>query len=243
MIRTLFAIVLVSLYLLLVGPLSILYVLLGGSPKILYSVGRTGCSLLTRAAGVTVEIEGLDQVKPGKTYLFVANHQGNCDPAALFPAIPRNVRFMLKKELRKVPLLGTIMKLGGFVFIDRKDRASALQGMEEAVAQMKQGHSFIGFPEGTRCRTGRMGQFKKGLFVMALQAGVPIIPITISGSYEVMPPGRLKINSGPIRLVFHPEMETSGLSLSQREKLMTEVESIIASRLKENEQPLVGVKN
>jgi 1-acyl-sn-glycerol-3-phosphate acyltransferase len=242
MIRTLFAIVVVSLYLLLVGPLSILYVLLGGNSKILYSVGRAGCSLLTRAAGIAVEIEGLGHVKAGKTYLFLANHQGNCDPAALFPAIPRNVRFMLKKELRKVPFLGKIMKLGGFVFIDRKDRASALQGVEEAVAQMKEGHSFIAFPEGTRSRTGRMGPFKKGLFIMALQAGVPIIPVTISGSYEVMPPGRFRIRSGTIRVVFHPEIETKGLGLNQREKLMTEVESVIASGLKGHEQPLVGVK-
>jgi 1-acyl-sn-glycerol-3-phosphate acyltransferase len=243
MIRTLFAIVVVSLYLLLVGPFSILYVLLGGNSKILYSVGRAGCSLLTRVAGIAVEIEGLGHVKPGKTYLFLANHQGNCDPAALFPAIPRNVRFMLKKELRKVPFLGTIMKLGGFVFIDRKDRASALQGMEEAVAQMKQGHSFIAFPEGTRSRTGRMGPFKKGLFIMALQAGVPIIPVTISGSYEVMPPSRLKISSGTIRVVFHREIATNGLGLNQREQLMNEVESAIASDLKGHEQPLVGVKD
>jgi len=243
MIRSLFAIAVVSLYLLLVGPLSILYVLLGGSPRILYSFGRSGCSLLTRVAGIVVKIEGLDHVKPGRTYLFLANHQGNCDPAALFPAIPRNVRFMLKKELRKVPFLGTIMKLGGFVFIDRKDRASALKGMEEAVAQMKQGHSFIAFPEGTRSRTGRMGPFKKGPFIMALQAGIPIIPITISGSYEVMPPGRFQINSGTIRIIFHQEVEIDELSLNQREKLMAGVGSIIASRLEEHEQPLVGVKN
>jgi 1-acyl-sn-glycerol-3-phosphate acyltransferase len=149
---------------------------------------------------------------------------------------------MLKKELRKLPFLGKIMRLGGFVFIDRKDRASALQGMEEAVAQMKEGHSFIAFPEGTRSRTGRMGPFKKGPFIMALQAGVPIIPMTISGSYEVMPPGRLKINSGTIRVVFHPEIETNGLGLIQREKLMTEVASIIASRLEDHEQPLVAVR-
>lgn len=243
MIRTLFAILVVSVYLLSVGPLSILYVLWGGDPKILYSVGRTGCSLIIRLTGIKVEIQGLDQVKPERTYLFLANHQGNCDPPALFPAIPRNVRFMLKKELRKVPFLGAIMKLGGFVFIDRKDRASALQGMEEAVAQMKDGHSFIAFPEGTRTRTGRMGSFKKGPFIMAIQAGVPIIPITISGSYDVMPPGRLKINSGTIRVVFHPEIETEGLSLNQREKLMSEVGNVIASQLKEHEQPFVGVKS
>jgi 1-acyl-sn-glycerol-3-phosphate acyltransferase len=243
MLRTLFVFLVVSVYLLLVGPLSILCVLLGANPKILYSIGRLGCSLVTRLAGIRVEIHGLDHVRPGKTYLFLANHQGNCDPAALFPSIPRDVRFMLKKELRKVPFLGTIMKLGGFVFIDRKDRASALRGMEEAVAQMKEGHSFIAFPEGTRSRTGRMGTFKKGPFIMAIQAGVPVLPITISGSYEVMPPGRLKINSGAVRLMFHPEIETKELTVSQRERLMNEVGSIIASQLREHEQPLVDVKS
>ena len=236
MIRTVLTIVVVSLFLLVVGTVGVLYVWLGGSSKLLYSIGRVGCSLLTRTAGIRVKIEGLDQVKPGRTYLFLANHQGNCDPAALFPAIPRDARFILKKELRQVPVLGTIMKLGGFVFIDRNDRTSALKGMEEAVAQMKQGHSFIAFPEGTRSRTGRMGAFKKGLFVMALQAGVPVIPISISGSYKVMPPGRLRIKSGTIRLVFHPEIATEGLGLNQRENLMTEVAQVIASDLEDHEQ-------
>src|SRR5262249_8791238 len=155
--------------------------------------------------------------------------------------IPRDVRFLLKKELRKIPFLGTIMKLGGFVFIDRKDRVSSLKGMEEAVAQMKAGHSFLAFPEGTRSRTGRMGPFKQGPFIMAIQAEVPIIPMTVSGSFDVMPAAQLKINPGTIRVVFHPQIATKGLSLSQREGLMTEVTRVISSQLKEHEQPLASM--
>ncbi len=242
MIRTLLAIVVVSLYVLVLGSLSILLVwVAGGNPSVLYSVGRFGCSLLTRLAGIKVEVQGREHIKPGRTYLFLANHQGNCDPPALLPAIPRDVRFLLKKELRRVPLLGRIMKLGGFIFIDRKNRASALQGMEDAVAQMRAGQSFLVFPEGTRSRTGRMGPFKKGPFMMAIQAAIPIIPITISGSFEVMPPDRLKISPGTIRVTLHPEIDTRQLTLSQREDLMGEVARIIASRLKEHEQPLVSM--
>jgi 1-acyl-sn-glycerol-3-phosphate acyltransferase len=241
MIRTLLAIAVVSLYLLVVGSVSILLaVLAGGDPRVLYSVGRVGCSLLTRLAGIKVEVRGREHVKPGRTYLFVANHQGNCDPPVLLPVIPRDVRFLLKKELRRVPLLGRIMKLGGFIFIDRKNRNSALEGMEEAVAQMRAGHSFLVFPEGTRSRTGRMGPFKKGPFMMAIQAAVPIIPITISGSFEVMPPAQLKISRGTIRVTFHPAIETRQLRLGQREELLVEVARIIASQLKEHEQPLVS---
>jgi 1-acyl-sn-glycerol-3-phosphate acyltransferase len=241
MIRTLFATIVVSLYLVLVGPFSILYVWLGGNAKVLYSFGRSGCSLLTWLAGIKVEVQGRQHVKPGTTYLFLANHQGNCDPPAIMPAIPRNVRFLLKKELRKIPFLGTIMNLGGFVFIDRKDRTSAMKGTEEAVAQMKAGHSFIAFPEGTRSRSGRMGPFKKGPFIMAIQAEVPIIPMTVSGSFEVMPPAQLKINPGTIRVVFHPQIATKGLSFSQRDELMTEVARVISSELKEHEQPLASM--
>jgi len=242
MIRTLLAIAVVSLYVLLLGSLSLLLVwTTGGNPSLFYSVGRFGCSLLTRLAGIKVEVRGREHVRPGRTYLFLANHQGNCDPPALLPAIPRDVRFLVKKELRRVPILGRIMKLGGFIFIDRRNRASALQGMEEAVARMRAGESFLVFPEGTRSRTGRMGPFKKGPFMMAIQAAVPVIPITISGSFEVMPPARLRIMPGTIRVTFHPEIETCQLTPSAREELMGEVARIIASQLEEHEQPLVSM--
>ena len=237
MARALFVVVCVFAYLFLVGPICIVYTALRGNSDFLYRMGRLGCRMGIKLAGINLNIKGLDHVNPSRTYLFLANHQGNCDPAALLLAIPHNVRFIVKKELNRLPILNVAMRQGGFVFIDRKDRSSALQGMNQAVAQMQRGDSFLVFPEGTRTRSGSMGPFKKGPFFMALQAGVPLLPITISGSFQVMPPTKLRLNPGTITLTFHPEIETRGLSPSSRETLMEEVRQTISSELKETGSP------
>lgn len=233
MVRTLVVVAIIFVYLFLVGPVGILYALLRGKPNILYHAGRLGCRIGLKLSGIKLQIKGLEQVDATKTYLFVANHQSNCDPPALFVTIPQKVRFLLKKELEKIPVLGRVMKLGGFVFVDRQDRVSAIQAMNQAVAQMQQGESFLVFPEGTRTRTGKMGSFKKGPFVMALQAGISIMPITIAGSYDRMPPAGFRITPGVITLIFHPAMETQALPFSSREILMEEVWRTIASELGE----------
>ena len=152
-----------------------------------------------------------------KRCLFLANHQSYCDPPALFVSIPRNVRLILKKELRKLPLLGLIMEMGGFVFIDRKDRVQSVSGMKQAVRQLQQGHSFLIYPEGTRTRTGELGPFKKGPFIMAIESGTPIVPISVKGSYEIMPPNRFSVKPGTVVVTFHPPIATNGLLLADRE--------------------------
>jgi 1-acyl-sn-glycerol-3-phosphate acyltransferase len=243
MARALFVFFVVFAYLFLVGPICIVYAVLRGNADILYRVGRLGCRMGIKLAGIKLNIKGRSHVDPLKAYLFLANHQGNCDPPALLLAIPQNVKFMVKKELNKVPVLNIAMRLGGFVFIDRKDRPSALQGMNQAVAQMQRGDSFLVFPEGTRTRSGKMGPFKKGPFLMALQAGVSILPITISGSYQVMPPTEFRLTPGTITVTFHPKIETRGLSPSSREALMQEVRRTIRSELEETERPILNARN
>jgi len=243
MTRALFVFFVVFAYLFLVGPICIVYAVLRGNADILYRVGRLGCCMGIKLAGIKLNIKGRSHVDPKKTYLFLANHQGNCDPPALLLAIPQNVKFMVKKELNKVPVLNIVMRLGDFVFIDRKNRPSALQGMNQAVTQMQRGDSFLVFPEGTRTRNGKMGPFKKGPFLMALQAGVSILPITISGSYEVMPPTKFRLTPGTITVTFHPKIETRGLSPSSREALMQEVRRTIRSELEETERPVLNARN
>jgi 1-acyl-sn-glycerol-3-phosphate acyltransferase len=154
-------------------------------------------------------------------------------------SIPRNVRLILKKELRKLPLLGLIMEMGGFVFIDRKDRMQSVSGMKQAVRQLQQGHSFLIYPEGTRTRTGELGPFKKGPFVMAIESGTPIVPISVNGSYEIMPPNRFRVNPGTVVLTFHPPIATNGLLLADREALTERVRETIATGLVAASDPSV----
>jgi 1-acyl-sn-glycerol-3-phosphate acyltransferase len=229
MFRTILAVSAVFGYIFLVGPFSIVYALVRGKPDIVYQAGRLGSRIGLTLAGIKLEIKGQEQLEPGKTYLFVANHQSNCDPPALLVAIPRDVRFIVKKELERIPLLSSAMRIAGFVFIDRKDRVHAVQEMSHAVAQMQRGDSFLVFPEGTRTRTGQMGPFKKGPFIMALQAGIPIVPTSLSGSFDVMPPAQFRIRPGTIKVTFHPPVEVRGLGSDDRDTLMNEVWGIIAS--------------
>jgi 1-acyl-sn-glycerol-3-phosphate acyltransferase len=241
MLRTFLGVFILFVYLFLVGPIGILWTLLRSNSNALYRIGRLGCFIGIKVVGIKLNIKGLEHLKPGKAYLFLANHQSNCDAPALLLAIPRNVRFIVKEELNKVPVLNTCMRLGGFVYIDRTDRSSAVSGMNQAVAQMRRGDSFLVFPEGTRTRTGRMGRFKKGPFMMALQAEVPIVPITILGSFEVMRPTQFRLIPGTITVTFHPEIETRGLGLSSRESLLEETRKRISSALNETEQSLATV--
>jgi 1-acyl-sn-glycerol-3-phosphate acyltransferase len=235
MLRILLVGFVVLAYLFLVGPYCLLHAAWRRSPNILYSAGRFGCRLGLKLGGIRRATRGLQRIEPNRTYLFLANHQSYCDPPALIATIPLNARLILKKELRKLPLLGLVMEKGGFVFIDRKDRVQSIEGMKQAVRQLQRRQSFLIYPEGTRTRTGRLGAFKKGPFIMAIEAGVPIIPVSVSGSYEIMPPDRFRITPGTISITFHPAIETAGLSLSDREELMDQVRRTIAIALGEPE--------
>jgi len=142
-----------------------------------------------------------------------------------------NARLILKKELRKLPLLGLIMEMGGFVFIDRKDRVHSISGMKQAVRQLQQGHSFLIYPEGTRTRTGELGPFKKGPFVMAIESGTPVVPVSVRGSYDIMPPNQFRVKPGTVVVTFHAPIATSGLAMTDREALTEQVRNTIAAAL------------
>ena len=214
-------------------PFLIVIAWLRRKPDILYAGARLASRLGLKLGGVHLQVHGLHQVDRRKTYLFVANHQSYFDPLALLATIPQDPRFIVKQELYKVPILNIGMKLGRFVFIDRKDRGDSLRGMNQAVVQLQQGESFLVFAEGTRTRSGKMGAFKKGPFVIALQSGVPIVPITISGSYDVMPPTRFRIKPGTVTLTFYPPVETRGLKSNDRDALKEKIQNIVASNLAE----------
>ena len=238
MLRAFFVVFGVAIFLFLVGPFCVLYALVRRSPDILYAAGRAGSRLGLYLGGVKLVIRGRENIESGRPFLFLANHQSYCDPPALFVSIPRNVRLILKKELRRVPLLGLIMEMGGFVFIDRKDRVQSIGGMKQAVRQLQQGHSFLIYPEGTRTRTGELGPFKKGPFIMAIESGTPIMPISVKGSYDIMPPNRFRVKPGTVVITFHPPIATNRLLLADREGLTERVRETISAALAEVEPPV-----
>jgi 1-acyl-sn-glycerol-3-phosphate acyltransferase len=235
MTRAFLVILFIFAYSFLIGSVCILIVLFQRKPDILYRAGRHCIGLALKIARVEIELRGKENISADQNYLFLANHQSYCDPPALVFSIPLDVRLILKKELRRLPLIGYILQLGGFVFVDRKDRSQAIEAMKQAVRQLRNEESFLIYPEGTRTRTGKMGPFKKGPFVLAIESGVPIIPVSVSGGYAIMSPHQFKITPGRIRISLHPPIETKEHTLGMRELLMDQVWKTIASGLNESE--------
>src|SRR5579884_3763442 len=156
-----------------------------------------------RIAGVQWEVVGRDRLDLTRNYIFMSNHVSNLDPPVLIPLLPRRTSVLVKKELFKVPILGPAMRMGKFVPIDRADRESAMASMRTAEEVVRGGLDMTVFPEGTRSRDGRLLPFKKGAFYLATDTGAPIVPVTLLGTEELWPKGKLTIRPGKVSVIFH----------------------------------------
>ncbi|MCK6502870.1 1-acyl-sn-glycerol-3-phosphate acyltransferase [Myxococcota bacterium] len=179
-----------------------------------------------------VELQGAEHVQPGQGYVYLLNHQSHFDVAAFYGTWRHQFRWVVKEELRKVPGLGWYCQVGGHVFVDRKDHARAVQSLERARQRLQREKMSIAFfPEGTRSVDGRLQPFKKGGFVMARQLGLPILPVSVSGSHAVLPGKRLRLLPGRIVITVHPPIPTDGLTEADQPVLMERVREAIASGL------------
>lgn len=182
---------------------------------------RDWSGAILRAARVDVVVEGVEHLAGGRPAVLVANHESWFDVFALATYLPVDYRFVAKKELASIPLFGPSWKACGHISIDRSDRSSAIQSLDEARRRVRdEGGVVIMFPEGTRSRSERMLPFKKGAFVLALQLGVPVIPVGISGSRAVMAPGRWRIRPGTIRIRIGEPLPVEGLEDRGRDDLL-----------------------
>lgn len=169
-----------------------------------------------------LELRGAENLPDGP-FILMSNHQSNFDILSLIAGIPRRVYWIAKKELFDIPVFGPSMRRGGYIPLDRSDGRKALKSMEEAAAIIRQGSSVVMFPEGTRTRDGRLLPFKRGGFMLAVRAGVPVIPVTINGSGRVNPGGLIRLYGGKITLTLHPRINIpEGLKKSAAEELLME---------------------
>lgn len=236
MVRTLLVYAVIVLYLLILGPPLLLWSAITGDTDSLYSVGVFGAKTALFMAGVRISVTGRENIPAGTAVVYMPNHQSNCDPPAVAAILPP-VLIMAKKEFFRVPLLGTGMRMRGFIPVDRSNRERAFAAVEQAVGALKRGHSFLVFPEGTRSRTGRLQPFKRGVFVMAIEAGVPILPISVSGAHRIMRPGDFRIHPGPVRITLHDPVPTAGCRLEDRAKIAEQVRLAVGVGLSAEEQP------
>ncbi len=188
---------------------------------------RTWSRLILRTTGVRVDVVGMERLVPGRTYLFVANHQSIYDIPILFWALPYQLRIIAKESLGRFPFLGWHLRRTGHMLVDRRrpDR-TAISSWVSRLAWT--GLSLIVFPEGTRSRGGRVGRFKGGGFYLALEAGMPVVPLSVIGSRHVMLKGRLATYPGHVRLVVHDPIDTSALSGTDPKTFGEQVRQILA---------------
>src|SRR5213595_391149 len=182
-----------------------------------------------RIAGVRVRTVGLEKIDPSRTYIFMSNHISNLDPPITLPLIPRRTSVMVKKELFSYPLLGKIMRIGSLVPVDRGNREAGISAVREAVKAIQQGLNMTIYIEGKRSFDGKLLPFKKGPFYLAMECGVPVVPVTIAGTHYAMPKKRFAIRPGTVKVIFHEPIEPK--DFGSRECLMEKVRAAIDSGL------------
>jgi len=188
--------------------------------------GRSGLLL----AGLKINIKGSEHIPHERSAVYIVNHQSNFDIPILYAGLPLQFRWMAKQELFDIPLFGLAMRRCGYIPIDRSDRRKAMHSMKEAAKQIRDGVSVIIFPEGTRTNDGQLQEFKKGGFLIGVKAQVPIVPVAIKGSYEVMSRNSRLIHAGPIEMEIFPAIETAGMKNTDIEQLMIQTRQPIAAK-------------
>ena len=242
MTRTIIVVLYLALGLLLVMPWLILCSLLTGSPDFMYRMTMKAVRSGLRIGGIRVRVEGLDNI-PSGVCIFAANHVSNMDPLAFVPAIPRRVSLLAKKQVFRIPILSTAMRLAKLIPVDREDREAAASSVDIAVQYLKEGLSFAVYPEGTRSRDGRLLPFKKGTFVMAIEAGVPVVPVSIVGAQTLLRKGDWTMQPGEVIIRFGPAVDASTYSMDKRAELLARVEALVAAGLPEDQRPLSATKS
>jgi 1-acyl-sn-glycerol-3-phosphate acyltransferase len=189
-----------------------------------------------------VRVEGAVNIPPG-VCIFAANHVSNMDPLAFVPAIPRRVAILVKKEVFRMPILGTAMRMAKFVPVDRENREAAAGTVDTSVKYLREGLSFAVYPEGTRSHNGRLLPFKKGAFLIAIRAGVPVVPVSIVGAQDLLRKGEWSVRPGEVIVRFGQAVDVSAYTVEQRADLMARVEELVAAGLPDNQKPLKSAGN
>ena len=214
------AIPLIYFYTFIMGSISLMLSLNDPNGRKQHWCARVWCRLIARTAGARVRVHGAEHIMPGTSYVFLSSHQSYMDIPAMLGYLPAQLRIAAKKSLFRIPFMGWHLTRAGHIPIDRSSTQNAIASMQMAASYLHDGICAFVFPEGTRSRDGVLHGFKKGGFKLAIQAGVPIIPVTIIGSRQVLPPDSIIFRPGPMDMFVDPPIPTSGLTEGDLESLM-----------------------
>ena len=234
-IRGLCTLILAPILTFLVSVFSLIDLLWGRKSQVKVQVfPRYWGRILCRLAGVRVIVEGIEHIDPQQTYIFAGNHCSQYDIFSFQGYFPHDFRWIAKRELFRIPLLGQAMHRVGYIPIDRSHGRRALNSLEEAAKRIAAGSSVLIFPEGTRSDNGVLHEFKTGAALLAIKAGVPIIPLSFNGSYEVLPKGNLLPKSGKITIRIGPAIPTDLCKASDKQALARTLQAAVEKLLDEH---------
>ena len=229
MIRTIFVWSCIVLATLILGVLVLLVYPVDRKGRMGHRCARLWGKIALLANQVRVKVEGLNKIKGEGPFIFMSNHQGSYDIFALLGYLPFHFKWLAKKELFAIPFFGWTMSAAGYISLDRQGTRETVEAMNQAAQRIREGMSVVIFPEGSRSPNGSIQPFKKGGFTLALKSKVPIIPISIAGSREIMPKDRLTASPGEIRIRIGDPIETQSYSTKDRTLLMERVHQAIST--------------
>ena len=234
--RSAAAIPLIYLYTIVLATISLTLSFFDTGGRKQHWCAQTWCKLISVTAGAEVRAHGLENIEPGVSYVFLSSHQSYMDIAAMLGYLPAQLRIAAKKSLFKIPFMGWHLARAGHIPIDRRSRENAIAELSKAANYLQDGVCVFIYPEGTRSRDGHLQPFKKGGFKLALQAGVPIIPVTIIGSRQVLPVDSIIFRPGPVEMRVDAPLPTKGLTEDDLDELMRRVWDTMARHYRDSMQ-------
>jgi len=226
----LFTNLLIYFYTALCGTFSLLSSLFDDSGRWQHSFARLWSWLILTTSGIRTRVEGMENLNPEEPAIYCANHQSAMDIPILFVNLPVQFRFVAKRSLFRMPFMGWHLKRSGHIPVDRDRPREAMRSLDAAAEKIRAGSSVVLFPEGHRSRDGNMRPFKSGSFYLAIQAGVPVVPITLNGTRAVLKPDTYHVRAGPTEMIVHPAIPTRGLTLRDVDAFCGKVRAQIISR-------------